>query len=313
MKNSPDASSPPDRRRWRHALEYHAARAILFGLSIPPLSVSLWVGRRLGDLLRLVARRHRQRVFDHIEDRLGLTGDEARIFVKKNFQHYGMVVAEVAFLSRIGRKRQDIDNLIDMSGFEPVAEKLLAEGKGVLFITPHFGNWEWCNTIGMRFGCEGGSIARPLDNMRVNEYLRSIRERFGLPIFDKVGAIRKALGVLKRKGAVGVLIDQDAGRQGMMSMFLGKPASTLTVPEEMAIRTGSPMVIAGLRRNLSGKGRHFILEYRAEPYRPTPGADPAEETRRLVDALNEGICEIIMTAPEQWLWVHRRWKNVGKR
>jgi KDO2-lipid IV(A) lauroyltransferase len=288
------------------------------GLSALPLSAAAWAGRRLGDALRLLDGRHRRRVREQAAERLGLSGRALDRFVRDNFHSYGMALAEFAHLSRMNP--EDFEKHIDgMEPFGHFVRSLLEEGKGAILVTAHFGNWEWCNSVARPLGFYGGSIARPLDNPRLNEFVRSVRERNGLRIFDKAGAIRKALGALRENHLVGVLIDQDAGRTGLMSPFLGKAASTLTIPVELAIRTGCPLVTVGLRRNTGANarpdGKRFTLVYGTEPYRPDPNADAdaGAEAKRLTDALNAGLSAMILDAPEQWFWLHRRWKSVGKQ
>ncbi len=278
------------------------------GLSVLPFGAAAWTGRRLGGLLRTLDRRHRERARAQAADRLGLSGAALDAFVRENFHSYGMAMAEFAWLSRM--RAEDFPRYVGgLDAFREFIEGMRAEGKGLILVTAHFGNWEWCNACARTLGVEGGSIARPLDNPRVNEFVRSIRERNGLRIFDKAGAIRKALGALKRNNVVGVLIDQDAGRSGVMSPFLGKPASTVTVPVELAMRVGSPMVVAGLRRVSGEGGRRFRMVFNPEPYRAAPGADGKEEAKRLTDALNAGLGDMILGAPAQWFWIHRRWKT----
>ena len=293
------------RKPVRLALEYCAAKALVLGLALLPLNAAAWVGRRLGDFMRVVDKRHRQRAYAQVADRLGLSGRELDEFVRRNFQSYGMTLAEFAKLG--GMSAKDVADNIEMTGCAEMMRSLLAEGKGMIFITAHFGNWEWSNSIARPLGIAGGSIARPLDNPHVNEMVRKIRERNGLRILDKSGAIRKALGAIRNNGVVGILIDQDAGPRGMMSPFLGKPASTVTVPVELAVRTGCPMMVVGLKRG--GEKKRFTMLYQPKAYRADPEADPALETRRLVDELNAALGELIMQAPEQWFWIHRRWKT----
>ena len=294
----------------RQAVEYHCARTAVFLLSLFPLGAALWIGRRLGDLWRLIDARHRRTAEAQAAERLGLSPGEARKFVRRNFRNYGMSLAEFARLTRM--RADDFRRYIDLAEFADFCRGLLAEGKGVVFITAHFGNWEWCNSTATTLGFTGGSIARPLDSPRLNEYVRSIRERNGLRILDKQGAIRKALGALRNNELVGILIDQDAGRNGLMSPFLGKPASTITIPVELAMRTGSPMIVVALKRG-GENGRLFTLLYGREPIRPDPEAEPEAETRRMVDALNAELGKLILEAPDQWFWIHRRWKSEGKR
>lgn len=296
-------------KTFRRALEYLAARILVVALSRMPLGMAAWCGRRLGDLLRTVDKCHRQRAYDQVRDRLGLEEAAARDFVRRNFRSYGMTLAEFAHLSRM--RPEDFPRYVDIESFADRIRSLLAEGRGVLLITAHFGNWEWCNSLASTVGVTGGSIARPLDNPRLNEFVRGIRERNGLRILDKQGAIRKALGMLRNNELVGVLIDQDAGRGGVMSPFLGKPASTITIPVELAIRNNSPLLVVGLRRG--GSDKRFTVLFTPEPLRPNPDADPAAETRRLIDALNDDLGKMIMPAPDQWFWIHRRWKSVGEK
>ena len=310
MKSSPAAPSKSDPKRFRRAVEYYGARVVVFVLSLIPLGAASWLGRRLGDMARLLDKRHRERAEQQSAERLGLDAKAAHEFAKRNFRNYGMSLAEFSHLRRMRPK--DFPRYVDLEEFGEFTRALLAEGKGLIFITAHFGNWEWCNSCAAYLKVTGGSIARPLDNPRLNEYVRYIRERNGLKIFDKSGAIRKALGALKNNEIAGVLIDQDAGHQGMMSPFLGKPASTITIPVELAIRTGSPIIVVGLRRGGDG-GKRFTMLYTREARRANPEADPDVEVRRLVDQLNDDLGKMIMQAPDQWFWIHRRWKSEGRR
>ncbi len=292
----------------RHRIEYAAARVLLGGLAGLPLGWATWVGRRLGDLFRLLDRRHRRRVHDQAGERLGLSGGDLDRFVKENFRHYGMVLAEFARLGRMDNA--DFSGYVDAAPVRELVLKLKGEGKGLIFITAHFGNWEWCNRSAHAMGIEGGVIARPLDNPYLDAYVRRIRERGGMRVFDKRGAIRHALGEIRAGRMVGILFDQDAGPAGMMSDFFGKPASTITVPVELAIRTGCPMLVVIMRRG--GGDRRFSILFNPTPHRANPEADPQAETRRLVDAVNADLCRLILEAPEQWFWMHRRWKSVGE-
>lgn len=306
MSELPENTTQTDPKRWRRLFEYVLVRIAVTVFSFVPMSAVSWVGSRIGDLLRRIDRRHRERAYAQVKDRLGLEGPDADRFVRDNFRNYGKIMVEFSKLSKM--QPGDIDKHTEYGTIKKHFHDLLAEGNGIIIITPHFGNWEWSSSTSRSLGLTGGAVARPLDNLRVNELVRTIRERNGFRILDKTGAIRKALGILKKKGAVGVLIDQDGGRGGVMSPFLGKPASTMTFPVDLALRTGAPMVVVGCMRRENGSKR-FVLTHRSEPFRVNPDADRDEEIRRMIDELNAETSRIIMQAPEQWLWVHRRWKT----
>ena len=292
--------------RLRHFTEYAAVRLIHGLLASLPFTWSMRLGEGIGGLWRLIDRRHRERVETQAMRVLNLDRKEANRFARKNFRHYGLSLAEFCRLGAM--RKEDIAGRVDLAGFDVLCRDLAAEGKGLVIVTAHLGNWEWGNSIATNLGLEGGSIARPLDNPRVNEFVRTIREHNGFRILDKRGAIRGALKYLKQGQVVAVLFDQDAGPNGLMSPFLGETASTVTIPVELAIRVGSPMVVAATMRRDDLPG-HFILRYSAKTLRPVANADPERETRRLVNSLNQELGELIRMYPEQWFWAHRRWKS----
>ncbi|MDR1519389.1 MAG: lysophospholipid acyltransferase family protein [Planctomycetota bacterium] len=297
-------------RRIRHIMEFAAARIFLFVIARLPLPASSALCRFLAGLYRLIAGKRRRIAETQAAEILGLSPAGARELIKRNFRHYGLVMAEAAQLSRLCRK--DFSEHLDLAGLDVLANRLFAEGRGIILVTAHFGNWEWG---GSGFSClserPGCCIARPFDNPLVYGLVKNLRGKNGLRIFDKQGALRQALRALKNNEYLAILMDQDAGRDGLGSPFLGRPASTVTEPVKLALRTGSPLVPVVLRRR-EGAARRFVMRYNPVPRRADPAARPEAEIRRLVDLLNADLSRLILEAPEQWFWVHRRWKNPGR-
>ncbi len=289
--------------------EYAAVRAFFSIMSTLPLAVSAWAARCLCSVWRLVDKRHRDRVKTQVMERAGLPETEAARFVRKNYQHYGNVIAEFCFLGKCSL--EEVRKRINMDGFDHFVKELLEEHKGVVVITGHLGNWEWANCVLTAMDEHGCAIARPLDNPRLNEFIRTIRERIGCKILDKQGAIRGALKCLRGNGGLAVLIDQDAGYLGMMSPFLGLEAATISIPIELAIKAGCPVIVAAMVRD--GKPGWFRMHYSREVLRARDGLDTQSETKRLVDAANAALGELIIKTPDQWFWVHRRWKTRNGR
>lgn len=293
----------------RHVFVYAVMRMAFFLLALPPLGSARRIGARLGDLIRLVDRRHRRITETQVAERLGLGPEETRDFVKRNFRHYGMLVAEVCQSTRMSldgiRRLIDEDSLAEM---RKTVGSLLAEGRGLIIISAHYGNWEWSILTSAWCGYRGAAMARRVDNPLVDAYFRRQRERAAMRIIDKGDGYRAALRILAANDCVAVLSDQDSGKRAMLASFLGKPASTITIPAEMAMRTGAPMLVSLLRRIPERNGASFCMRL-SRPIRANPGAEPNAEARRLVEAMNAGIEAIIREDPVQWFWAHRRWKN----
>jgi KDO2-lipid IV(A) lauroyltransferase len=271
-----------------------------------PFSWAVGIGSAAGGILYLAFPARRELAVRQAMERLGLDERAARRLVRDNFRHYGKVTAELCRLGSIADA--EYDRRTDYEGFVSLVRELLREGKGVVIITAHHGNWEWSNGWCVASGVTGGCIARPLDNPLLDRWLRAIRNRRGLAVVDKSGAIRAALKVLRRNGVMGILIDQDAGPNGRMSPFLGKPASTETLPVKLAARIGAPMVVVAAIRDKDSAST-FTLRHDPEVVRARPDADPEEEAQRLTDELNDRLGRLVRETPEQWFWVHRRWKS----
>ncbi|MDR1611473.1 MAG: lysophospholipid acyltransferase family protein [Planctomycetota bacterium] len=290
----------------RNCAEYAAAGMGAFFVDLLPFSWATGLGAAMGAVAHRLLRGRRELAVRQAGERLGLDEPAARRLVGENFRHYGKVAAELCRLAKISDR--EYDRRTAYGETLKLARELLAEKKGLLFVTAHHGNWEWANAWPKANGLGGVCIARPLDNPLLDGWLRRVRERRGLRVIDKAGALRAALKALRNNGIVGILIDQDAGPRGLMSPFLGKPASTETLPVELAVRLGTPMLaVAAVRA--PGAASAFTLRLAGGVVRARPGADPAREVPRLTDELNARLGQLIREAPEQWFWVHRRWKT----
>ncbi len=152
-----------------------------------------------------------------------------------------------------------------------------------------------------------GFIARPLDNPLIDDYVNRLRSNTGVEVWEKQGSMRKALGALRSGKALVAVCDQDGGKHGCKAPFLGKDSSTMAAPIDLAIRRGCPLYVTAMMRKPDHNGFAFVGK---RVHRPVPGADPKEERLRLAAAVNEDLGDIIREYPEQWIWIHRRWRTV---
>jgi KDO2-lipid IV(A) lauroyltransferase len=177
-----------------------------------------------------------------------------------------------------------------------------ARGRGVLLLTAHYGNWELLAASRALTAHELSVVIRPLDHPVLDRVVARFRERTGVELITRHRGLREILDALRRGRLVGILLDQNVSRgQGVFVPFFGVPASTSKSLAVISLRTGAPVVPAFIRRRPDG--RHRIEIGAALP--PPPDGDVVAYTA----SFNRAIEEAIRQAPEQWFWLHRRWKT----
>ncbi|HEX5227387.1 MAG TPA: lysophospholipid acyltransferase family protein [Bryobacteraceae bacterium] len=196
--------------------------------------------------------------------------------------------------------RQNIHELIRYEGLEHYLEAK-KKGRGVLFATAHFGNWELSAFAHALMTEPMHIMIRPLDNPGIDALVEARRQLSGNTLIIKWDSARAVLRALHQNEAVGVLIDQNTSLQeGVFVDFFGTPACANTAFAKIAAKTGAA-VIPGFAI-WSDDERKYILKFY-----PALGisGDPAKDTRRLHAVLEQ----VIREHPGQWLWIHRRWKT----
>ncbi len=214
---------------------------------------------------------------------------------------YDHLARMMVYFSRFPtRTRENIGEWIEYRGFEHFAEAK-ARGKGVLFATGHIGNWELSAFAHALLSEPMHVVVRPLDNPLLDALVKRYRCASGNRILDKKDFLRGILEALRANEAVGILIDQNTlPENGTFVDFFGTPASTGTTFAKLAAKTGAA-VIPGYAWWDEGRGK-YILEF--DPIVEMSG-DVREDTARLTKHFE---C-VIRKRPEQWLWLHRRWKS----
>lgn len=180
-----------------------------------------------------------------------------------------------------------------------------AMGKGVVAVSAHLGNWEIGAVVLGHLGHPPTWLLRPIENPLVQEGLNRQRATAGIGVIEKWGGLREAMHVLRRGDVVAMLVDQDARDQGVFVPFFGKEASTLKSPAMLSIRTGAPILPFAARR----EGNRIVVEI-AEPIVPEAStADRDEDLEKVTARFTKVIEDWIRKSPNQWLWLHRRWKT----
>ncbi len=232
---------------------------------------------------------------------------QSREVIHKMVRNLGWMAAEFARFPRL--TKENIEELVILDGHENFLEGQ-RRGKGVLYLTGHIGAWELSSFAHALYGYPLHYMARPLDNRRldalVNEYRCASGNR---PIFKNESA-RVMLKILKDSGTVGILADQNTmPEEGVFVDFFGKSACTTTGIARVALHTGAAVVPGYAYWDETIQKYRLRFEPALELVRTGDSErDVFENTQRFAKALEE----IIRKHPEQWVWVHKRWKTRPK-
>ena len=292
------------KRERRHAWEDRAAAIAATIVPRLPRPLAMSLGRAAGRLVGAIDRRHVAIADDNLRHAFPDWDPQRRLRTARGvYAHFGRMIMDILWLH--GHSRDEVMSRLEVIGREN-AEKAIAGGKGAIFVTAHLGNWE---VIGLAHGWTFGPIAvvaRPLDNPALDRRMCAFRAKAGNRVVYKYDALREIIRLLHAGGTVAILIDQNVQeKDGIFVDFFGRPAATTTVAAALAVKTGCALVPAHTTIGADG-------QYRAvydPPLEWTPSGDKQADVARLTQELTRSIEGWIRKAPEQWLWIHRRWKT----
>lgn len=292
------------RRERRHALEATLASSVSAVVRRLPRSWVLALGRRLGRLWGALDKRHLAIAVDNLR-RAFPDWDEARLVrtARGVYAHFGTVLFDLLWME--GRPIEQLLALADVEGLE-TARATVASGRGVVAPTGHFGNWEFQGIASPALVGSFAVIARPLDNPALDRRLVALRTSTGNTVIYKQKALAQVIRTIRDGGIVAVLIDQNVqAKDGIFVRFFGRPACTTTVAAAIALKTGCAIV--PVRCTLQASGRYRMVY--GPPVEWTGSGRRDEDVAALTQHLTSIIEGWVRENPEQWLWLHRRWKT----
>ncbi len=289
----------------RERLEYIAAWLLLKKMGLLPRPVARFVGARTAALLLWLRPGLRRAAAENL--RLAFpdwSGKQRRAAIHGMVRQLGWMAAEFAHFPR--RTKENIDRIVLLDGFENFASAQ-ASGKGVLFLTGHMSAWELAPFAQALFGYPLHFLARAIDNPRVDALVTRYRCLSGnLPI-DKNQSARAVLKVLSAGGTVGILADHNTLlSEGVFVDFFGIPACTTAGLARFALHTGAAVVPGFLHWDSALRKYRLCFEPAVELVRTgDDAADIRENTQRFTRVIENQVRRY----PDQWLWLHRRWKT----
>jgi Kdo2-lipid IVA lauroyltransferase/acyltransferase len=289
----------------RERCEYAAAWAVLKFFGLLPRSAARWVAARLAALLfRLQPVWRRVALFNLQLAFPGWTEPERENVVRDMVRNLGWAAAEFAHLPNY--TRENIERVIVLDGFANVtaAER---QSMGVLFLTGHMGAWELSPFAHAVYHRPLHFVVRPIDNPWVDTLVNRYRSASGNIPIEKKQSARAILRVLRQGGIVGILADQNAALEDSVFVdFLGTPAATTTGIARIARHTGAAVVPAYSYWD-AALGKYCLHYDPALVLRRTE--DEEADVRNFTALFNRVLGGYIRRFPDQWFWVHRRWKT----
>jgi KDO2-lipid IV(A) lauroyltransferase len=303
IRSAPSGGEPrPRRRRFsrlRETLLPVAVRGLVFLFGLLSHGLALAVGRALGRLAWRLSGRDRRRAQEHLSFALAeLPEAERTRIARASFLAAGMNLAEL--LHFLKRRRKEILRHLEIQGWEEIAAAK-ASGRPILILTGHCGNWELIGTALHEGGVPPAAVARPLDDAGLQRLLVDLRDHLGTTTIARGtrGAARQLLEVLRRGGALAMLIDQDTKVDGVWVPFFGRPAFTPVGAAEIALRQKASVIPSFIERRPDGS--HLI--------RFLPALDLPPDPREATALMTAKIEEQVRRQPEQWVWWHKRWRR----
>lgn len=295
---------PPFRTRLRRALRARLLGAMLSLGSLLPLRLALFLGRVAGHLAFRVARKQRALALEHLSAAYPEWPQEKQEAVARAvFEGLGEHLFENLAARAVERR---LPEWVEIPAEDRATlEAALEAGRGAVLATGHIGNWE----IGARALAHRGypltAIARRSHDPGLQRVLERFRGRAGLEIVYR-GSPRAGIEILRAlRGGRGLLllVDQDLDVPGLHVPFFGRPAYSARAPAELALRRDAALLVGWIHRTRPG-GPHRISIRRIEVQ---PTGDREADVRALTEAVQATLEAAIRTAPEQWVWFHRRW------
>ncbi len=287
-----------------HYAQYYGIRGSVAALRRLSFERASAIGERIGMLgykplgiRRAVVERQVAAAFP------GLSEQEVARIARASSASLGRTTIETALLPTYSRE-QVLSLVQEVTGWALV-ERALAQGRGLMFVTGHLGNWELGGSYVAARGVPLEAVARRMENPLFDHYLTETRRRIGMTVIHDADAVRRVPRALRAQHSVAFLIDQGAvGLASTWVPFFGRYAKTPRGPAVFALRLRAPLLFACSLRQPNGR---FVIHFEEVPIEQTGTLDA--DVDRIVASYTSTLERWVRRAPEQYFWHHRRWKH----
>jgi Kdo2-lipid IVA lauroyltransferase/acyltransferase len=273
-----------------------------------PRAKAMRFAERFGSFLYRLSRRIFRRPHNYARRNLrltefprsGMTLAEQDAFIYRVFIQFSKSLVD--FLRGPSLTLEELDRIVHADGFEHVREAQAAD-RGIIFVTAHLGNWEMLGRWLSAKGVPLTVVAREPEDPAFAAYVHQMRENAGFSVAYRGSGVRELLSLLKAKKALGLLPDQNSG--DLFIPFFGIPAGTVAGPASLALHTGAVLLPCYCVRQENDMYRLLVLP----PISTHSTGDRNADTVRIMTEVNHALESVIRKYPDQWLWLHNRWKS----
>jgi KDO2-lipid IV(A) lauroyltransferase len=270
---------------------------------VAPYRLALALGSFLGWLAFDVLRIRRKVTLTNLRNSLSESRNELTGIARRAYRNFGKSMVEYVLFPSLNKEK--LERMVEVEGAEHFDEAL-KRGKGAVLVGGHFGSWELMGAGLSQKGYPIDFLVGEQHNLLVDNLMNDYRRSMGIGIIKMGTAAKGIIKALKDNRFVAMLSDQDAGSDGTVVEFFGRPASTPKGPAAFALKMDVPIIMGFIVRRQDGRRQRIIIE---KPIHGQKTADKEEDIRKLTQAYTSVLENYIRRYPDHWFWPHRRWKS----
>ncbi|MHC5025916.1 MAG: lysophospholipid acyltransferase family protein [Planctomycetota bacterium] len=295
-----------DRHMMKQFAEYVAARALFGFMNMFDVDQNLATAGLVGSSYFKIVQRHRERTSHNIARSFpDWSAEQVAWYAEESLRYMFRLFMVDAMVMTRKVTQHSLGDHVRFGKIDPLPQHL-ASGEPLLMVTAHCGNWEMLGHALTILGYPMTALARPLDNRFLNDWFLGIRQASGMRILTKWGAANAIPDLIKARGHIGFVADQNAGDTGLFVPFFGRMASSYKSIGIMAMQFEVPIAVGVAHRI----GPNLLYQLSCEDFiTPDDWADQPDPLFYITARWNRRLEEMIRVHPEQYLWIHRRWKS----
>lgn len=291
-------------RKIKHRIEYQITWLIGALVRMIPYRLALGIGSFLGWLAFDVLRIRRKVTLTNLKNSLGERRKGLVCIGRRAYRNFAKSMVEYSLFPALNK--EEVLSMMEIEGAEHF-DAALSKGRGAIVVAGHFGSWELMGAAVSQGGYPVDFLVGEQRNRLVDNMMNDYRRSMGIGIIKMGAAAKGIIKALKNNRFVAMLSDQDAGTDGTVVQFFGRPASTPKGPAAFALKMNVPIIMGFAIREDKGKQR-VVIE---KPIFPQKSSDKEEDIRRLTQAYTSKLEDYIRKYPDHWFWPHRRWKSTS--